>query len=101
MKNVLSKTKLLLLTGLLLFNISTLLASPNEVYQDKNVSGVITDDKGEPLPGVSVVIKGTTKGTMTDLDGIYTIDISDPNAVLEITYMGFKAQSIQKLGVFR
>ena len=43
--------------------------------QDKNVSGVVTDDTGSPLPGVNVVEKGTSNGTSTDFDGNYAISV--------------------------
>lgn len=93
MKNYFLKTRLILLMGLLFFCSSALLASPDEIDQQKTVTGVVTDDKGEPLPGVSVVIKGTTIGSLTDLDGIYSIS-ADEDAVLDFTYIGFKPQSI-------
>ena len=51
------------------------------------ITGTITDAKGEPLLGVNVVVKGTTNGTITDLDGKYVLEV-EPNAILVISYIG-------------
>lgn len=61
--------------------------------QEKTVTGVVTEN-GMPLPGVSVVIKGTTEGTQTDFDGKYSIK-AKVGQVLEFSYIGLKAQSIK------
>lgn len=55
--------------------------------QDKTVSGTVTDQAGLPLPGVSVVVKGTTRGTQTDFDGYYQIQVSE-GATLVFSYIG-------------
>jgi len=60
--------------------------------QEKTVTGTVTE-KGMPLPGVSVVVKGTTSGTQTDFDGKYSIKTS-AGQVLVFSYLGFKTQSI-------
>ena len=57
------------------------------------VQGKVIDSQGEPLVGVSVTIKGTTNGTMTDIDGAYSIATTS-DATLVFTYIGYKAQSI-------
>ena len=59
----------------------------------QDVSGIVTDDAGIPLPGVTVIIKGTTKGAATDFDGIYTLQAADGD-ILEFSYVGFKTQSV-------
>ncbi len=59
----------------------------------QTVSGVLTDDKGEPLIGASIIKKGTDMGTVTDVDGAYTIDASSGD-VLTYSYVGFKTTSI-------
>lgn len=46
--------------------------------QTKSISGNVTDSKGLPLPGVTVVVKGTTQGTLTNADGNYDIQITPP-----------------------
>ena len=66
-----------------------ILASVSAVAQKTlNVSGKVTDENGEPLIGVGVVISGTTKGTVTDLDGNYTITVTG-NEILEFSSMGY------------
>ncbi len=57
------------------------------------VTGTIIDDAGVPLPGASVVEKGTTNGTQTDFDGNYTIEV-DSGATLVISYIGYKSQEV-------
>ena len=62
--------------------------------QEKTITGVVTDaDDGSPLPGVSVVIKGTHLGTATDAMGKYSIRI-DGKAVLVFTFIGMQTQEI-------
>lgn len=74
---------------------STDLPSPSELQQKVNkVEGVVKDRTGEPLIGVSVVVKGTTIGTVTDIDGKYTLNLRGDNPVLEFSYIGFKALSV-------
>ena len=57
------------------------------------ISGKITDQKGEPLVGVNVVIKGTTKGATTDIDGNFQLDAKEGD-VLVISLIGFKKQEV-------
>ncbi|SNT14658.1 TonB-linked outer membrane protein, SusC/RagA family [Ekhidna lutea] len=59
----------------------------------RTVSGKVTDDAGETLPGVNVVIKGTTTGTTTDLDGNYRLSVDD-GAVLVYSFVGFETQEV-------
>lgn len=59
--------------------------------QDKTVEGKIVDEAGLPLPGVSVLVKGTTTGTTTDVDGVFKLNVPE-NALLEVTYVGFISQ---------
>lgn len=61
--------------------------------QTKTITGTVTDDLGMPLPGVNVVVKGTSQGTQTDFDGNYTIEAAS-NQSLVFTYVGFADQSI-------
>src|SRR5690554_6337284 len=58
------------------------------------VSGTVTDDQGEPLPGASIVEKGTTNGTQTDFDGNFSIAVANENAVFMVSYVGFTAKEI-------
>ena len=61
--------------------------------QERVVSGVVSDNTGLPLPGVSVLVKGTKSGTQTDFDGKYAIKAS-PSQVLIFSYIGTKTQEI-------
>lgn len=59
--------------------------------QERVVSGIVSDNTGMPIPGVSVLIKGTKTGTQTDFDGKYSIKAS-PSQILVFTYIGMKAK---------
>lgn len=59
-----------------------------------SVSGSITDQDGQPLPGASIVEKGTTNGTQTDFDGNFSIEVADSNAVLIISYIGYATKEV-------
>jgi TonB-linked SusC/RagA family outer membrane protein len=61
--------------------------------QERVVSGVVSDNAGMPLPGVSVLVKGTKNGTQTDFDGKYSIKAS-PSQILVFSYIGMKTQEI-------
>lgn len=65
-----------------------------EAALQSTVSGTVTDDKGMPLPGASVVVKGTQNGTTTDFDGNFSIEVKDAAAVLVISYLGFETQEV-------
>ena len=58
------------------------------------VTGTISDEEGLPLPGASIVVKGTTTGTQTDFDGNFTIEVADQNAILIVSYIGFKSKEV-------
>jgi TonB-linked SusC/RagA family outer membrane protein len=58
--------------------------------QQKSVSGKVTDTSGAPLPGVSVLIKGTSQGTVTDSDGNYSISSVPEHATLQFSFVGMK-----------
>lgn len=59
------------------------------------VSGTVTDKSTEtPIPGVSVQVKGTDKGSITDFDGKYSLENVDDNAILVFTYLGYKTQEV-------
>lgn len=68
--------------------------SDEMVLLQTTVSGTVTDEIGEPLPGVNVVVQGTSVGTQTDFDGNYTIEITD-DAVLVFSYIGMLTQTIE------
>lgn len=61
----------------------------------KKVSGSIKDEKGEPIIGASVMVKGTGDGTTTDVNGNYFINVPEKNAVLEVSYIGYEKQTVK------
>jgi TonB-linked SusC/RagA family outer membrane protein len=69
-----------------------------EVQQKKTIKGKVTDDQGIPLPGVSVVIKGTNVGVATDIDGNYALELEGENLVLLYSFVGMIPQEIAYSG---
>ncbi len=59
--------------------------------QEKTITGTITDEQGVPLPGVNILVQGTSTGTQTDFDGNYSIEAA-PGQVLVFTYIGLKKE---------
>jgi TonB-linked SusC/RagA family outer membrane protein len=62
--------------------------------QQKKVSGKITDQNGEPMLGVTIVLKGTPVGIVSNLDGTYSINVPDENSVLTFSFIGYLTQEI-------
>lgn len=79
-----------------------ILSRPEGTYtvsqQTLKVSGRVTDSSGSPLPGVTVVVKGTTQGTISDSDGNYTIANVPSNAILLFSFVGMKSQEVPVSG---
>lgn len=65
--------------------------------QSGNVKGIVKDQKGEPLIGVSILVKGTTNGTASDFDGNFALDAKKGD-VLVFSFIGFKSQEIAYTG---
>ncbi len=61
---------------------------------DRTVRGRVTDEKSEPLPGVNILLKGTQRGTVTDAEGRFTIDVSDNQAVLVFSFVGYVNEEV-------
>ncbi|MFV0248018.1 MAG: SusC/RagA family TonB-linked outer membrane protein [Tenacibaculum sp.] len=66
----------------------------NADIQKTTITGKVTDSNGTPLPGANIVEKGTSNGTITDINGNYSIAISKPNTILEFRTLGFAAIEI-------
>ncbi len=63
--------------------------------QSQTISGTVTNaETGETIPGVNILVKGTTNGTLTDVDGKYTLDVSADAEVLVFSYVGFVNQEV-------
>ncbi len=69
----------------------------NDGEQQKTVSGSVTNASGETMPGVTVLIKGTTKGTTTDVDGNFTLTGVNPDDILVFSFIGLKTQEVSVL----
>lgn len=63
--------------------------------QEKTVRGKVTDKSGEPLPGVTIVVKGTSKGTTSDIDGNYILQNTFPNSILIFSFVGMRTQEVE------
>lgn len=70
-------------------------AKEKSTGQVRRVSGSIVDSNGEPIIGASIVVTGTTNGTISDLDGKYTLDNVPENATLDVSYIGYTTQSLK------
>ncbi|MGS2740964.1 SusC/RagA family TonB-linked outer membrane protein [Sinomicrobium sp. M5D2P17] len=82
------------LAAILLLTTNLCLLAQNGPGQ-KNVSGAIIDENGVPMPGVSVVLKNTNTGAVSDFDGKYSLDVSvSDNPVLEFSYVGYRSVSV-------
>ncbi len=74
-----------------------IILAPEEIAnnnQSINVTGIVKDSQGNPLPGVNVIEKGTTNGTVSNLDGKYTIEVSSLNATLSFSFVGYLTEEI-------
>ena len=78
--------------------ISEIEASANvlkKTFLAADIKGTVSDDKGEKLPGVNVIIKGTSRGTSTNANGEFSLSNVNNNDVLVLTYVGYESQEIQ------
>jgi len=66
--------------------------------QEIVVTGKVTDENGNTLPGVNIVIKGTITGTISDVNGSYSILVDDPDATLVFSFIGFRTQEAEIAG---
>lgn len=67
--------------------------------QEKTITGLVTSTTGEELPGASIVVKGTTTGTTTDVFGNYTLTVPDDNVILVFSYIGFISKEMPVAGM--
>lgn len=68
------------------------------LQEGKTITGKVLDANGEPLVGVSVAVKGTTTGTITDIDGSFSIRVPNPNSALVFSFIGFLSQEVDLKG---
>jgi TonB-linked SusC/RagA family outer membrane protein len=62
---------------------------------EKKVTGQVTDDKGQALPGVSVLLKGSNLGLMTDVDGKFAIEVPNEKSILVLSFVGYVSQEVE------
>ena len=76
--------------------------APEAVLQQKKLTGTVVDsESGETLVGVSILIEGTNQGTVTDINGKFSLNLPNANAVLKVTYMGYTTEKINLKGLTR
>lgn len=63
-------------------------------YAQVQVRGNVSDNQGEPIPGVTILLKGTQQGVITDLDGNYSISVAGPESVLQFSFVGMETQEL-------
>ena len=73
-----------------------IILTPKNYGQQNTISGMVTNEFGEPLPGVDVLVKGTNNGTSTNFDGAYSLSNVDPNAILVFSYLGMISQEVKR-----
>jgi len=66
--------------------------------QERNITGTVSDETGQPLPGATIQIKGTSIGITTDFDGNFSIEVPDEDAVLVVSYLGYATQEVSTTG---
>ena len=103
--NAMRKKVILVLSLLLTFSTLVAKATPHGNSDDyaeeqttqqsgKRVTGQVTDNNGEPIIGASVIVKGSTTGGVTNVDGMFTLDGIREGSVLVISYLGFNSQEV-------
>jgi len=75
-------------------NTGSIETTNKELMQQSGIRGKVVDKKGEPLPGVTIVVKGTTRGTISDVDGNFTLSIPDDAKELQVSFVGMVTQNI-------
>lgn len=90
---IFNKVQFIMLKKIALALIALVGAAVMVSAQNKQISGKVTDANGDPVPGASVLLRGTTTGTVTNLDGTYVLSAA-PTDVLEFTFFGMKSQNV-------
>lgn len=67
----------------------------NDEQRDNRVRGLVVDSNGEPIPGASVLVKGTRNGASTNIEGIFTLNVPSNKVTLEVSFIGMKKQTVQ------
>ncbi len=67
---------------------------PLALFSQKTLTGSVTDNSNFPLPGASVIEKGTTNGAATNIDGVFSIDLTETPTTLVVSYIGFITKEV-------
>jgi TonB-linked SusC/RagA family outer membrane protein len=71
-----------------------IVVASNDFLQQLKIAGTVTDEKDNPLAGVTIAIKGTTLGTISDIDGKYALEVTNSNVKLEFSFVGYLSQTV-------
>lgn len=83
----------------ILFILCMLFMSATTMFAQKiSVSGTVADSNGEPLPGVNILEQGTNNGTITDMDGNFSFNVSDANATISVSFIGYATKDVKVKG---
>jgi TonB-linked SusC/RagA family outer membrane protein len=85
-------------TTKVLFGIFFYLLIPWQAFAQTNTTGTVLDESKKPVPGVTVMEKGTKNGTMTNADGKYALKLTKPNAIIEVKMLGYAAKELSAEG---
>ncbi|MHC1733939.1 MAG: SusC/RagA family TonB-linked outer membrane protein [Bacteroidales bacterium] len=88
------KNLLPILVAVIFFSTGILQVNASTGIQQRRISGVVTDPRGLPLPGVNVVVAGTTQGTLTDTEGKYSLEVNQDSRSLVFTFIGMVTQEV-------
>ncbi|NEW80512.1 MAG: TonB-dependent receptor, partial [Gelidibacter sp.] len=75
-----------------------LLISSSAIFAQTKLTGKVVDESNQPLPGASLVVKGTKTGASTDFDGNFTLETSVTSGTLEVSFVGYEVKSISYNG---
>lgn len=84
----------LLARGNLIISSPISTSNPSVVFVQNSVTGLVTDEGGQGFPGVNIIVKGTSMGTTTDINGRYALQVQDNNATLVFSFVGYEEQEI-------
>lgn len=97
--HILFKTlRIVRITAFLLFAVILQTFANADLEQQRTITGKVTDTNGEPLPGATVVVKGTTVGITTNFDGNYSLQVPEDAEILSFSFVGMKTQEIALSG---
>lgn len=71
-----------------------LVSSLPAIAQEMLVEGTVREESGDPLPGVNITVKGISSGTITDVDGRFSLEVPDPQSILVFSFIGFQTQEV-------